>query len=176
MISKIALNNVKQKGFDSKSQMRYLLMLAKTHSEYSWVFEVLREHGVPSTDKVEPAYWEAPYKVSPDTPSYSYKRKLSSSIFNKIIKIANELDSIGKHLMANKLDKWASRRVNIDFKSALDTANSYWSLRKNELSKDPEELAKWFNNLDYFESYMQQNSETREEVKRILSDKILGRT
>jgi hypothetical protein len=186
MINKLAINNVRQKGFDSKAQMRFLLMLAKTHpSKYQWVYEVLRDHGVPTAEKIEPAYWEAPYNVSPDTPSYTYKSTQKSkkpmrnpnlaSIIGKVLKVANKLDLIGRHIMASKLDRWATRRVDIDIKSALEVANSFWSLRKNELSKDPEELVKWFDTLEYFESYINQNSETKEEIRRILSDKILGR-
>lgn len=175
-MKKQALNNIKQKGFDSKAQMRYLLFLARKYpNKYDFVFDVLREHGVPSKEKEENAYWEAPYKVSPDTPSYRYKkRKSAMSIEQKLLKIANFFDESNSS-SASKIDKILHRRVVINYDLARIVANAFWSMHKNEISRDPEEMHHWFMKLHTFKAFQQLNSETKQEAERMLSDRLMGR-
>jgi hypothetical protein len=176
-MKKQALNNIKQKGFDSKAQMRYLLFLARKYPDkYKFVFDVLREHGVPSKEKEENAYWEAPYKVSPDTPSYRYKgkRKSAMSIEQKLMKIADFFDESDSS-SASKINKILHRRTTIDYDLARTVANAFWAMYKNEISKDPEQMYRWFLKLHAFETFKQLNSETKQETERMLSDRLMGR-
>jgi hypothetical protein len=174
-VKKESINNIKQKGFDSLAQMRFLLHLAREHPEkYSFVFDILKEHGVPKKEKVDPAYWKGPYKVSPDTPSYIYTGRSATNNLEKLIRIAQHLDDMGNLSSSTKLDK-VVRRTFLQEELANRVANMFWTIRKDEVTNDPSELAKWFNRLENFEPYKKLDSATQQEVERKLGDKILGR-
>jgi hypothetical protein len=172
-VKKEAINNIRQKGFDSKAQMRYLLYLAREYPEkYSFVYDILGEHGVPSEDGPFHTYWTGPYKVSPDTPSYVYTGR--SAMVQKLVRVAQHLDDVGRPLSAKRVDAIA-QRVFLDEELANKVANMYWIVRKDEISTDPEKLIRWFDKLQEFKPYQQLDSATQQEVERILGDKILGR-
>lgn len=111
MLNKHAINNVLEKGFDSRAQMRYLLRMAKDHPEkYSWVFKALKEHGVPKVEGPLHTYWEGPYQVSPETPSYTYTGRTGS--LAKLIVIAQKLDNLGSLKSALRLSILADKSLN----------------------------------------------------------------
>lgn len=119
-MDKFAINNVKQKGFDSRAQMRYLLILARDYPEkYKWVFKALRDHGVPEEEGPKGTYWYTIpeggfYNVTPSTPSYKYKGKKRSKLetekwrkavgrFDKVIN--SKITKIAKQIEASYIDE-----------------------------------------------------------------------
>lgn len=178
MIDKKALNPVKERGFQSKSQMRYLLMMAKKYpGEYSWVLDAFKRHGTPGEEGPLQTYWTGPYNKSPDTPSYVYTGRGRKAMLEKLIKIAQKFDDSGNPETAKKLDKVVVRKMMVDENAAKLAANAFWVLRKNEVPKDPEGLALFLDQkFSEFKPFqMLPNSETKEEAKRMVADKILGR-
>jgi hypothetical protein len=174
-MKKISYNDMKTKGFETRPQMRYLLQLARKYPDrFSWVYDVLKNHGVPSEETALNTYWSGPYNVSPETPSYTYTGR-KGSMLEKIIKLAQAFDDNGNASTAKKLDTVVVRSVMIDQDAAEEVANMFWTIRKNELPKDPEMQSKWFERLQSFEPFQGLNRETQEESERILGDKILGR-
>ena len=171
MLSKEALNRIKEKGFDSKAQARLLMMWARDHEDkYGWVWDVLRNHGLPSTEKVEPAYWAEPYNISPETPSYTYIGRASLNL--KLVKFAQMLDDSGFEDQADKLDEI----VLLNKRTPRDVANSFWSVRGNEIKKnDSDSILRAFSLLEGFKDYKELNPADQEEAKRVVGDKILGR-
>jgi hypothetical protein len=167
MFDKKSLNPIRERGFDSKAQMRYLLMMMREHpDQYGWVKDVIRNHGVPSTEGPLRTYWEPPYNKSPKKPSYVYTGR--ASLINKIVRFASQLP----HHQAQQL----LRPLYVDESTANEVANMFWTIRGNELNKqDPEQLLAFFHKLQEFKPFASLNSETQEETKRILGDKILGR-
>lgn len=165
---KKALNPVKERGFDSKAQMRYLLMMMREHPEqYGWVKDAIRTHGVPKVEGPLRTYWEPPYNKSPKTPSYVYTGR-SASLTNKIIRFASKLSEAQARQLI--------RPIYVDDQAALEVANMFWTIRGNEFDKqDPEQLLALFRKLNEFEPFKALNSETQEEAKRMVGDKILGR-
>ena len=115
-VKKIAFNDLKENGFQTKSQMRYLLRLAREHPEkYEWVYDILREHGAPGRDGPLGTHWYTIdeggyYNMSPETPSYKYKKR-SASLIVKIIKAAESFDETGETKKAEQLDKIASKQI-----------------------------------------------------------------
>ena len=162
-------------GFKTKPQMRYLLkMLWEYPEEYSWVKDVLKDHGIPDPEEALRTYWTGPYKKSPDTPSYVYTGGKSASTRAKLIRIAKQLNHLGSSC-ASKLNKLAIRHIDIDEKHARAVANTFWVINKEDVTKDPEQRYEWFGRLENFRPYQELNEETKQEVYRLLGDKILGR-
>lgn len=177
-MKKIALNPVREQGFDSKAQMRFLLQRAREYpNEYSWVIDALKEHGVPESEGPLHTYWTGPYNKSPDTPSYIYTGRKSNMQIEKLIKIAQQFDDLGNSETAKKLDTVAIKNVMVDEDAARSAVNAFWLIRKNEIEvNNPEKLAQLFHTFLKFEGYKKlPNEETKEEAKKMLGDKILGR-
>lgn len=165
---KKARNPVKEKGFDSKAQMRYLLMLMRKYPDkYSWVKDALKTHGAPATEGPLRTYWEPPYNVSPDTPSYIYTGR-RSQINTMIVKFADKLVESGKtHLAIHIVNPWHA-------------ANAFWAMFKVEMKADKanqEALVTWFEKFDAFldKNYPSLTKLERVEAHRSLGDKILDR-
>jgi hypothetical protein len=175
-MKKQAIYDAQNLGFRSKNQMRFLLDLASKYPDrYKWVYDVLKEHGVPERDSPLLTYWEGPYNVSPDTPSYTYKskRKTESMLIEKLIKFANELDNRGLSVQADKLDEIIPALLNTN--KAMQVANAFWSLWKNEIPTTKEGLLSFFNHFESFKLLQELYSSDQEEARRYLGDKILGR-
>ena len=167
-------------GFQTKAQMRYLLQMARKHPDkYKWVFDVLKDHGVPSDEGPLHTYWAPPYNVSPETPSYTYvgKGRRAMNSVEKILKVAQALEDNGSPESAEKLDQIVLKSVMIDEQAAKEVANMFWSLRKNEAPPrdDQEAMADFFMKFEEFEPYFRLNPATKTEAKNRLGDKVLGR-
>jgi len=174
-MKKIAIDNIKEEGFRSKAQMRYLLHLMKEHPEkYSWVKDVLRDHGVPDVAGPLHRYWEPPYNVSPETPSYKYTGR-SANMFEKLIKFADKLEELGFEQEAVELDD-AMFQV-LEKHHPKSVANSFWSIHGNELVKaDQEERSHILD--ERFPVFAEKYDLTEEEkvlAQQYLGDKLLGR-
>lgn len=165
---KKALNPVKERGFDSKAQMRYLLMMMREYPEqYGWVKDTLRSHGVPKVEGPLRTYWEPPYNKSPKTPSYTYTGR-SAHLTNQITHFASKLSEAQARQLL--------RPLYVDESLAREVTNMFWTIRGNEVDKqDPQQLLALFRKLNEFQPFQHLNSETQEEVKRMVGDKILGR-
>lgn len=165
---KKALNPVRTKGFDSKAQMRYLLMLLRKYPDkYSWVKDALRDHGAPATEGPLHTYWEPPYNISPETPSYVYTRR--SQIDAMLVKFANKLLDHGKTDLARKI-----------ISGPQNAANTFWTLFGRDVEKskgDQEALVEWFDRFNNFlaKSYGELSSQDKVEAYRCFGDKILDR-
>lgn len=177
---KIAFYDAKSKGFKSKAQMRLLLDWArKNPSKYSWVFDVLREHGIPSQDEASNEYWEAPYNISPSTPSYTYKSR-KGSMLNKLIKLANDLDENGYYSQAEKIDSMFLPASTLNENKAEAAAKSFMSLWENNLvamlEKAPLTSGQMLGLEKMFEKFkpMQEitDSATKAEARAYLGDMI----
>ena len=163
-------------GFRTRPQMRYLLNLYKRDpSRYAWVARVLKEHGATSEEAALKTYWDEPYRESPDTPSYKYTGR--KAMLEKLIKIAQKFDDFGNSEAAKKLDTVVIRKMMVDEDAAQSVANAFWSVRKNEVPSNPEKLVIFINEtLSEFRPFQRlPNEETREEARRMVADKILGR-
>lgn len=167
-VIKISKNNVKENGFQSAAQARLLMMWAKDEPKYSWVWQVVKDHGIPKNEHVEEIHWSEPYNISPTTPSYTYVAKIES----KLLKFAQQLDDLGFEEEADKLDQI----VFVENKDPRTVANSFWATRGSEIKKNnSDSILRAFDLLEDFEQYKELESADREEAKRIIGDKILGR-
>lgn len=175
MINKEAVNNIREKGFDTRSQMRYLLRMAKEYPEdYSWVFDALRDHGVPKTEGPLQTHWKGPYNKSPETPSYTYVSRASS--ISKLTRIAQGFDNLGRVRTAQQLDDLVLKSFMIDHDAARKAANSFWTInvgRKESLNQ--ERTQELLNKLEQFLSHKEFDEATKTEVRNKISDKMMGR-
>lgn len=177
-MKKKAYNPIKETGFNSKAQMRYLLKLLYDYPEkYGFVKDILREHGVPETEGPLHTYWEPPYGVSPETPSYIYTGR-GASLLRNIVRFADKLDDLGFESDAIKLDDAMIEVVNGKEKTPKELANSFWSTYGSEIKQIPtqEELVPYFTEkLSRFLKERDVSESTAFEVQQYLGDKILGR-
>lgn len=171
-MKKEAFYDAKTKGFKSRAQMRLLLDWArKDPSKYSWAIDILREHGVPDREESLNTYWEAPYNISPDTPSYVYKSK-RSSFLGQLTKFADALDEKGFHDQAEKIDSITIPKAMLDDKKAKEAAYSFWSLWKNDLKKTPEGINHFFEVFNKSSLMQKLNSASQIAAEQYLSDKV----
>lgn len=164
-MKKIALNPLRETGFQSKAQMRYLLRMAKEDPEkFSFVYDVLREHGVPSEDGPLHTYWTGPYNTSPETPSYVYTGRSAS-----------DLESFVKKAKAKVAD--FSRAPMYDDNRAKQVANQFWTIRGSEFSDSLtlDQMAEKLNSLEQFQPYSELDEATKQEARNYVGDFILGR-
>lgn len=182
MFNRQAKNSILENGFQSKPQVRYLLRLMRLYpDQYSWVKDALKDHGMPERDEPLHTYWDEPYNVSPDTPSYRYTGRRKSEL-KTLIKLANKLDAQGKEEKARILDLFISKKIQanakqlapfvIDEKSAKEVANQYWSVRGNEIVKDSSsvDLVKFFDKFEEFKPYNLLSPLSQQEAHRFLGD------
>ena len=176
-MKKKAYNPVKTKGFDSKAQARYLLHLLQEHPEkYSWVKEVIKEHGLPSEEGPLHTYWEGPYNVSPETPSYKYtgrKSKKEADLISRLTRLATKLKE--RNISAEKIDNAIKILSRNDPK---ELANSFWSLWGNSIRRErhnQEALGRWMSKFHDFLSKYELSSKDRIEAEHYFGDKILDR-
>jgi len=179
MFNKEAKNSILENGFQSKPQVRYLLHLMRLYPDrYSWVKDALKDHGMPEEEEPLHTYWEGPYKVSPDTPSYTYTGRRSANLKN-LLKLAEKLDLRGKAKEAETLDLFVAKKAAIEMKpfiiderAAKETANRYWSIRGNEITRSSTttDLAKLFKRFEDFEPYKLLSASSQEEAQKYLSD------
>lgn len=167
-LTKQARNSIKENGFQSAAQARLLMMWARDYpAKYDWVWDVVRDHGIPEKEQVDNVHWEGPYNVSPTTPSYTYVAKMKL----KLVKFAQMLDDAGFEEEAEKLDV-----VLMDKKNPREVANSFWAVRGSEIKKnDSDSILRAFSLLESFDEYKELDPADQEEAKRTIGDKILGR-
>lgn len=174
----IAWNAVKQNGFQTKAQMRFLLYLMQQYpSKYSWVKDVLRDHGVPSDEGPLHTYWSGPYNVSPETPSYVYhgkgKKKRKATLIDRLRVFGGKLDS-----HPELLDELDDTITMLEHETPQAVANQFWSLWKNDMrtASNPEDLAMWMDRFYQFAEMRNLSPQDVVEAQRYLGDKLLGRT
>ena len=174
-MKKKAYYDAESLGFKTLPQLRYLMMLYKKDpSKYAWVARVLKDHGAPAEETALNTYWEGPYEESPNTPSYKYTGR--SAALKKLIKVAQMFDDSGNPEGAKKVDKIVTKMM-VDSDAAKSVANAFWSIRKGEVPKDQNGLAIFLDEtLSKFKPFQElPNTETKEEAKKMVADKIKGR-
>lgn len=178
-MDRIALNNIKDKGFDSQAQVRLLLLRAREYPErYKWVYKALKDHGLPSTEGPLKTYWEEPYNVSPTTPSYKYispKYKKANLIKISIIKLAQKYNNPTLIKLAEVMQHSIYKKYYIDYELVKKIANQFWTIVEEKSVKDQQAYAmKLFNKLENFQPFKNLNSTMQTAVINEISSKIKG--
>ena len=188
-MDKKAYNPIKEKGFDSKAQVRLLLMRARELPDmYGWVLDALKDHGWPKEDGPLKTYWDEPYRVSPDSPSYKYISPTDKAIFKKpkkykadltalqLVKIAEGFEELGLNKAAESLDKIVVKRMSVDDNLVEKITNQFWTITKDKSLKDKQLFAlQLFKRLENFEPFKQVDTITQVAIKNRISDKLMGR-
>lgn len=175
-MDKLALNKIKEKGFDSKAQVRLLLLRAREYPErYKWVYKALKDHGLPELEGPIKTYWEEPYNVSPTTPSYKYvyPKHYKKARIDRLIKICKQCSDLGLNKAAEIINSKILTRIDQDVDLAKKIANQFWTIAKDMSTKDRQIFAeKLFTKLENFQPYNNLNSSTQTAVRQEISAKL----
>lgn len=162
-------------GFKTQPQARYLMRLYDQDPEkYKWVKEVIKEFGMPQEEEPLRTYWEPPYNISPETPSYKYKKR-SAQMKEKLEQFAKKVEATKNEKIIEKV-ALALEFVEKEL-TPKEVANSFWALYGNEIQscESQQELVKYLLKFNKFDPLSKLDAMEQEESKRYLGDLIKGR-